>query len=315
MIAVERRVRSTMLRSLMLGLAGSERVSDLVRHNDVTKNLALRFVAGETFDEAIAAVRELNAAGMLVTLDALGENVSGEAEASSARDQYLAMLDGIVAAGVKSTISLKLTMLGLDISDELCRTNLRPILERARAMDTFVRVDMEGSNYTRRTLEIFYDELAEFADHVGIVLQSYLYRTDRDVETAIEKQARVRLVKGAYAEPAAVAYPRKSSVDAAYRRQMEAMLDKGHHLAIGTHDEAIIEAAKGYAMRMHTPKERFEFQMLYGIRQDLQRQLVEEGYTVRVYVPYGRQWYPYFMRRMAERPANVLFVMRNIARG
>ena len=314
MIAVGRRVRSTMLRSVMLRLAESERVSDLVRHNDVTKSLALRFVAGETFEEAIAAVRELNAAGMLVTLDALGENVSGETEAASARDQYLAMLDGIVRAGVKSTISLKLTMLGLDISDELCRANLRPILERARDLDTFIRIDMEGSNYTRRTLEIFYDELAEFGEHIGIVLQSYLYRTDRDVATAIEKQARVRLVKGAYAEPAAVAYPRKSSVDSAYRRQMEAMLDKGHHLAIGTHDEAIIEAAKGYAMRMHTPKDRFEFQMLYGIREDLQRELVNEGYTVRVYVPYGRQWYPYFMRRMAERPANLIFVMRNIAR-
>jgi proline dehydrogenase len=304
-----------MLRSVMLRLAGSERVTDLVSHNDISKNLALRFVAGDTFDDAVAAVRELNAQEMMATLDALGENVSGEAEAEAARDQYLSMLDGIVSAGIKSTISLKLTMLGLDIAEDVCRSNLRPVLERARELGTFVRIDMEGSNYTQRTLDMFYEHQAEFGDHVGIVLQSYLYRTDRDVKSAIEKQARVRLVKGAYAEPATVAYPRKSSVDAAYRRQMEALLDQGRHVAIATHDEAIIEAAKGYAMRMNVPNDRFEFQMLYGVRHDLQEKLAAEGYSVRVYVPFGRQWYPYFMRRMAERPANLLFVLRNIARG
>lgn len=303
-----------MLRSTMLRLAGSERVTDFVTHTDITKNLALRFVAGDTFDDAVGAVRELNAQGMLVTLDALGENVGGEVEAIGARDQYLSMLDGIVEAGINSTISLKLTMLGLDISNEVCHANLRPILERANEHDTFVRIDMEGSPYTRRTLDIFYEQQAEFGDHVGIVLQSYLYRTDRDVSVAVEKKARVRLVKGAYAEPAGIAYPHKASVDAAFRRQMEALLDGGNHLAIATHDEAIIDAAKGYAMRMHVPNEQFEFQMLYGIRGDLQTQLVSEGYTVRVYVPYGRKWYPYFMRRMAERPANLLFVMRNVAR-
>ncbi len=260
-------------------------------------------------------MRELNAQGLVATLDALGENVGGEAEAAAARDQYLSLLDGIVAAGINSTVSLKLTMLGLDISDEVCRTNLRPVLERARSLDTFVRIDMEGSRYTRSTLGLFYEQLAEFGDHVGIVLQSSLYRTDRDVAAAIEKKARVRLVKGAYAEPPAIAYPRKQSVDGAFRRQMEALLDGEVHLAIATHDEAIIDAAKRYAISKQIPNGRFEFQMLYGIRKDLQEQLRREGYTVRVYVPFGRHWYPYFMRRMAERPANLLFVLRNIARG
>lgn len=298
----------------MLRLAASEHVHDFVGHNGIARNLALRFVAGDTFDDAIAVVRDLNARGMLVTLDALGENVATEAEASAARDQYLSMLDGIVAAKVRSSISLKLTMLGLDISEDLCRANLRPVLERARERDTFVRIDMEGSKYTRTTLEIFYDEQAEFGDHVGIVLQAYLYRTDRDVQEAIERQARVRLVKGAYAEPAAIAYPRKSSVDAAYRRQMEALLENGRHVAIATHDQAIIEEARRFVQRVQVPRERFEFQMLYGVRRDLQEQLASEGYTVRVYVPFGKQWYPYFMRRMAERPANLLFVARAIAR-
>ncbi len=304
-----------MLRSMMLRLAGSERVTNLISQNGITKNLALRFVAGDTFDDAVPVVRNLNAQGMAVTLDALGENVSGESEAAASKDQYLSLLDGIVSAGIQSSISLKLTMLGLGISDDVCRSNLRPILERARDLGTFVRIDMEGSAYTRRTLDIFYEQQAEFGDHVGIVLQSSLYRTDRDIRTAIEKQTRVRLVKGAYAEPAAVAYPRKSSVDAAFRRQMEALLDDGSHVAIATHDEAIIEAARGYAMRMQIPNERFEFQMLYGVRKNLQEQLVHDGYTVRVYVPFGQHWYPYFMRRMAERPANLLFVMRSIARG
>ncbi len=302
-----------MLRSVMLHLAGSRHVTDFVTHNGVSKNLALRFVAGDTFDDAVRVVRDLNTQGMLATLDALGENVGSEAEAEAARDQYLSMLDGIASTGIKSTISLKLTMLGLDISDDLCRANLRPVLERARERDTFVRIDMEGSPYTRKTLDIFYDMHEEFGDHVGIVLQAYLYRTDRDVEEAIEHGARVRLVKGAYAEPPAVAYPRKESVDAAYRRHMEALLDRGHHVAIATHDEAIIDAARGYALRMQVPHERFEFQMLYGVRKDLQERLAAEGYTVRVYVPFGKQWYAYFMRRMAERPANLLFVARAIA--
>ncbi len=299
----------------MLHLAGSQHVTDFVTHNSVSKNLALRFVAGDTFDDAVAVVRDLNKQGMLATLDALGENVSTEAGTTAARDQYLSMLDGIASASIGSTISLKLTMLGLDISDELCRANLRPVLERARERATFIRIDMEGSPYTRKTLEIFYDMQEEFGDHVGIVLQAYLYRTDRDVADAIEHNARVRLVKGAYAEPPAVAYPRKDSVDAAFRRQMEALLDRGRHVAIATHDGAIIDAAKGYALRMQIPHERFEFQMLYGVRKELQERLAAEGYTVRVYVPFGRLWYPYVMRRMAERPANLLFVARAIARG
>jgi proline dehydrogenase len=303
-----------MLRSIMLGLAGNEKVSHLVRENSISKGLALRFVAGETFEEALEIVRRQNEAGLAVTLDALGENVSGEAEAAAASQQYLTMLDGIASAKLNSTLSLKLTMLGLDISDDLCRTNLRPVLERARDLDTFVRIDMEGAVYTRRTLDLFYGFHEEFGDHVGIVLQSYLYRTGLDVEKAIDRKARVRLVKGAYAEPPAVAYPRKETVDAAYRREMEQLLEAGNYPAIATHDEALIDAARDYVARQHIPYDRFEFQMLYGIRRDLQEQLVKAGYNVRVYTPFGRQWYPYFMRRMAERPANLFFVLKNLAR-
>ncbi|HEX3721907.1 MAG TPA: proline dehydrogenase family protein, partial [Nitrolancea sp.] len=283
-----------MLRSIMLGLAGNDKVTQMVSRNGISKGFALRFVAGETFDEALEIVRELNASGLSVTLDALGENVRGQAEAEAASAQYLTMLDGIAAAGVNSTMSLKLTMLGLDISDDICRANLRPVLERARDLDTFVRIDMEGSPYTRRTLDIFYEFHQEFGDRVGIVLQSYLYRTGRDIERAIEQKARVRLVKGAYAEPPAVAYPRKETVDAAYRREMNLLLEHGNYPAIATHDEAMIEAARDFVASHRIPNERFEFQMLYGIRRDLQDQLVKAGYNVRVYVPFGRQWYPYF---------------------
>jgi len=303
-----------MLRSIMLGLVGNDTVTHLVSQNGISKGFALRFVAGETFDEALAIVRELNANGMAVTLDALGENVSGAAEAKAASAQYLTMLEGIAAAGASSTMSLKLTMLGLDISDDVCRANLRPVLERVRDLDTFVRIDMEGSAYTRRTLDLFYEYHQEFGDHIGIVLQSYLYRTGKDVEHAIAQHARVRLVKGAYNEPPAVAYPRKETVDSAYRREMEMLLERGNYPAIATHDETLIEAARDFVTRNRIPNERFEFQMLYGVRRDLQEQLTKAGYNVRVYVPFGRQWYPYFMRRMAERPANLLFVLKNLAK-
>ncbi len=303
-----------MLRQVMLSLARNERLAALVSQNGFARQLASRFVAGDTLDDAIAVARQLNARGLKVTLDALGENVTSEAEARAAAEAYRAILDRIAEAGVDSTISVKLTMLGLDIADAVCRAHMAAILDRARQHGNFVRIDMEGSAYTQRTLDLFYDLHETYDCHVGIVLQAYLYRTDRDVETAIARRASVRLVKGAYAEPETIAYPSKDDVDAAYRRQMERLLDAGVYTAIATHDEAIIEAAKGYAARMRLDRSRFEFQMLYGIRRDLQERLAAEGYTVRVYVPFGRQWYPYFMRRMAERPANLLFVLRNLAR-
>ncbi|HEU4792662.1 MAG TPA: proline dehydrogenase family protein, partial [Nitrolancea sp.] len=279
-----------------------------------TKNLALRFVAGETLDEALNAARSLNARGMKVTLDALGENISSEAGAVTAASNYRAIIDRIVESGIDSSVSLKLTMLGLDIDPALCQQHMTTILDRARETGIFVRIDMEGSAYTQRTLDLFYELHRTYGDTVGIVLQSYLYRTDRDVHQAIEQGARVRLVKGAYAEPAAVAYPSKREVDAAYRREMEMLLDAGKYPAIATHDETIIEVATSYALRMGIAPDRFEFQMLYGIRRDLQDRLAREGFNVRIYVPFGSSWYPYFMRRMAERPANLLFVVRNLVR-
>lgn len=303
-----------MLRSTLLALANNDWVSRVVSANGISRGFALRFVAGETFEDAARVVRELNARGLLATLDKLGENVTNAEAAAAASAEYQSILGRIKTERVESTISIKLTMLGLDISDDLCRRNLRPILETARELGSFVRIDMEGSPYTARTLDLFYEAQAEFGDHVGIVLQSYLYRSERDVQVAIERGARVRLVKGAYAEPPSVAYPRKAEVDAAYRRALEALLEHGNQPAIATHDEAIIAVAKGFALRMGISNERFEFQLLYGIRRDLQEQLAREGYRVRVYVPYGAQWYPYFMRRMAERPANLLFVLRNLAR-
>jgi proline dehydrogenase len=303
-----------MLRTMMLSLARNDRLGQAVSRNGVTRNLALRFIAGETLDGAIVTSRELNSRGFKVTLDALGENVTSEAEAHAAAESYRQILARIAEARIDSSISLKLTMLGLDFSDAVCRGHMVSILERASDYPSFVRIDMESSTYTQRTLDLFYHLHKRFGDHVGIVLQSYLYRTDRDVRAANAHGARVRLVKGAYAEPPTIAYQLKGDVDAAFRRQMELLLDAGRCPAIATHDATIIDVAKGYAARMHIPPERFEFQMLYGVRRDLQDQLVCEGYTVRIYVPFGNNWYPYFMRRMAERPANLLFVLRQLVR-
>ena len=303
-----------MLRTAMLSLAQNNQLAQAISRNGLTKNLALRFVAGETLNEAISTARSLNARGMKVTLDALGENITTEADAAAAAANYQGIIDRIVETSVDSSVSLKLTMLGLDIDQEVCRRHMVSILDRARETGTFVRIDMEGSAYTQRTLDLFYDLHRIYGDLVGIVLQSYLYRTDLDVRYAIEQGARVRLVKGAYAEPPTVAYPSKHDVDAAYRQQMERLLDAGRLPAIATHDETIIEVATSYAKRMGIGPDRFEFQMLYGVRRDLQERLTREGYTVRIYVPFGVSWYPYFMRRMAERPANLLFVLRNLIR-
>jgi proline dehydrogenase len=303
-----------MLRATMLRLAESDRIHRIISQNGMSRGLVQRFVAGETLQAALEASAELNARGMLVTLDLLGENVTEPDAARAAATEYRMILDRCSETGVASTISVKLTMLGLDISDNFCRDLMLEVLDTARATDNFVRIDMEGSPYTQRTLDIFYDLHESYGDHVGIVLQSYLYRNDTDVKTAIERGARVRLVKGAYAEPPEIAYPKKKDVDAAYRRQMEWLMDHGNYPAIATQDDAIIDVAKGYALRMGIDPSRYEFQMMFGIRRDLQEQLVDEGYNMRVYVPYGDRWYPYFTRRLAERPANVIFVLRNLLR-
>lgn len=302
------------LRASMLWLAGNPGAEGLVRRLPVTRPLVERFVAGEDVETAIDRTRSINSQGMTATLDLLGESVHDEAQARSACDAYIALLDRIQSAGVDSNISIKLTMIGLDISEDLTWDHLQRIVARAAELDTFVRIDMEGSAYTERTLAMFRRIHDQHPKAVGIVLQSYLYRTDRDVEEMIERQARVRIVKGAYKEPETVAYPHKSDVDAAFRRQVERLLEVGNYPAIATHDEAVLRVAKGYATRMGIGAERFEFQMLYGVRRDLQEGITREGYNMRVYVPYGTMWYPYFMRRLAERPANLFFILRNLAR-
>jgi proline dehydrogenase len=274
-------------------------------------SFARRFIAGETVEEAIQAARQVEAAGLLQTLDYLGESVATLAEADRATRDYLRVIDAIIKAGIGRNLSLKLTQLGLDVDRASAIDNLRRILERAEKF--FVRLDMESSQYTETTLQIFETLWQQNYRNIGVVLQADLHRTEQDVERIVALGARIRLVKGAYREPASVAYPKKADVDAAYARLMKRLLLEGTYPAIATHDEAMIREAQRYATEQRIPKERFEFQMLFGIRRDLQTSLVSQGYQVRLYIPFGRQWFPYFMRRLGERPANVGFVLRGIA--
>lgn len=304
-----------MLRNTLLYLSDQPRVFNFVRHNRMAKGFASRFVAGETLDTALAAVKDLNSQGITVTLDLLGESVRNEKEARASARAYIDMLDRIKAEGLDSNVSLKLTAMGLDISEDLCVSNLQNILDRAHELETFVRLDMESSEYTQKTLDLFYERLyPSYRGNVGIVLQSYLYRTATDIEEANKAAARVRLCKGAYKEPASVAFPEKKDVDESFVRSMQLLLADGHYPGIATHDEAMIDATKRFARDSGISNDTFEFQMLYGVRRDLQEKLVRDGYRLRVYVPFGTQWYPYLMRRLAERPANVAFITGNIVR-
>lgn len=270
-----------------------------------------RFVAGETIDEAIRTVRRLNEEGLTATLDHLGEFAAAEAEAASAAAMCVRTLEAIFASGVDANLSLKLTSLGLDIDQELCTSHLREILEIARRYGNFVRIDMEDSARCRRTLDIYRSLRAAGYDNVGVVIQAYLYRSCKDVEELARLGANLRLVKGAYKESADVAYPEKKLVDDNFRILIKKQLQSGNYAAIATHDEKIIEETKRFIREQGIPREAFEFQMLYGIAEDLQRRLVREGYRVRIYVPYGADWFGYFMRRLAERPANVWFAAKN----
>lgn len=274
-------------------------------------SFARRFIAGETVEEAIEAARAIEARGLFQTLDYLGESVASLAEAETASRDYLRVMEAIVRAGIGRNLSLKLTQLGLDIDRASAIDNLRRILERNEGF--FVRIDMESSAYTETTLSIFQTLWEQGYRQIGAVLQADLRRTEQDAAHVTALGARIRLVKGAYREPAAVAFSKKVDVDAAYCRLMEMLLLKGHYPAIATHDVSMIDHARRFATAHGIDKERFEFQMLYGIRRDLQDQLVREGYRVRVYIPFGRQWFPYFMRRLGERPANIGFVLRAIA--
>jgi proline dehydrogenase len=279
-----------------------------------SESFASRFIAGETIETAITASKRLQAQGFLITLDHLGEGVGTLDAASAATQEYVRLISVIVAAGIERNISLKLTQLGIDIDRATCVDNLRRILEPASRCDFFVRIDMENSPYTERTLEIFETLWEQQYRNVGVALQAYLFRTERDVQRMNELGARVRLVKGAYKEPAAVAYQRKDEVNSAFAHLARQLLDHGTYPAIATHDEDVIAQVRQHAATRGMAADRFEFQMLYGIRRDLQASLAASGYPMRVYVPFGREWFPYFMRRLGERPANLSFVVKALFR-
>jgi proline dehydrogenase len=277
-----------------------------------TDSFARRFIAGETLEEAIAAARAVEARGLTTTLDYLGESAATLEAAEDATSEYLHIVDAVIASGITRNISLKLTQLGLGLDDDRCLQNLRRILERARAHEFFVRIDMENSPYVEVTLHIFETLWAEGFSNVGVVLQSALRRSETDLRRVNALGARIRLVKGAYKEPPDVAWQLKADVDGAYIRMMELLLREGRFPALATHDTAIIAAAQTFATTHGIAPDTFEFQMLYGIRRDLQAALAAAGYGMRVYIPFGREWFPYFMRRLGERPANVGFVLRGV---
>jgi proline dehydrogenase len=304
-----------MIRTGLLWLSEQPRIFRFVRSNGLARRFASRFVAGETVEDAVGASRRLNAAGVSASLDLLGEAVRSRAEARAARDTYLETLERIPAVGADANVSLKLTQMGLDIDEALCLANVRAIIAKAKSLDSFVRIDMEQSTYVDRTLRLFRQALhPEFGDAVGVVLQSYLRRTARDVEDMIALGARVRLCKGAYKEPGDVAFPAKRDVDRNYVRCMDRLLDGGNYPGIATHDVKIIAHAREFTRQKGIPPGRFEFQLLYGVRRDLQHRLRREGYNVRVYVPFGDHWYPYLLRRLAERPANIAFLLGSMVK-
>lgn len=320
-----------MLRSFLIYLSKAPWAQRVVMGWPFAWKAASRFVAGTNVEDAIRAVRELNEKGIHATLDHLGEHTSNVDEAAQAAQDILAILDEIDRAGVRANVSIKLTQIGMGLDETLCRENLQRILQRAKEHRNFIRIDMEDTPYTDLTIAIYLSMLERgFTNrHVGMVIQSYLYRAEADTRRLLERQTRIRLVKGAYKEPPDKAFPKKADVDANYDLLAKLLIDASLTFgtresedrrippiaAIATHDEKRIEFAKAYAAKAGLPKEALEFQMLYGIRRDLQESLAQEGYPVRVYVPFGTHWYPYFMRRLAERPANIWFFLSNLFRG
>jgi proline dehydrogenase len=302
-----------MLRSTLLKLSESRGFAHWVTSNSATRRMARRFVAGETLDEAVAAARECNDLGMMASLDYLGENVSTTTDAQRARDAYLEIFERIAKEKLYANVSCKLTQLGLDLSVEFCEGLVLSVVERAAGYDNFLRVDMEGSLYTERTVELV-KRIRTRNPAVGTVIQSYLYRSEKDIQDLLTVGCRIRLCKGAYKESVDVAFERKKDVDGNFVRLMQILLRSGFYLGIATHDTHMIAETIRWAAVKGITKDDFEFQMLYGVRTDLQRRLVRDGYRVRIYIPYGRDWFPYFMRRLAERPANVGFLLRNLVR-
>jgi proline dehydrogenase len=301
-------------KSFFHALAGSKGLERLASRYGMARptSFARRFIAGETADEALESARAIQARGMMLTLDQLGESITTLAESEAATRAYLALIEKILAAGIDRNISIKPTQLGLDIDMAVCVANITRILDLARRHDVFVRIDMENSPYIQKTLDTFRAAWDKGFRNTGVVLQSAIFRSEDDAKAVSKLGARVRLVKGAYMEPAAVAHQAKADVDKAYVRIMQLLLTEGHYPAIATHDPAMIAAAKVFVAERGIPKDAFEFQMLYGIRRDLQAALAADGYRVRVYVPFGKQWFRYFMRRLGERPANVGWVLKGI---
>jgi proline dehydrogenase len=302
-----------MLRSILLKLSESARFAHWFTTNSTTHRMARRFVPGETLEEAIAAARACNDAGMFASLDYLGENVATTADAQRARDSYLEIFERIAKERLHANVSCKLTQLGLDLNTDFCQGLVVSIVEFAARYDNFLRVDMEGSAYTQRTIELV-KRVRSKNPAVGTVIQAYLYRSERDIHDLLAYGCRIRLCKGAYKEFPEVAYPRKKDVDANFVLMMQILLPSGFYHAIATHDPRMIAETIRCAAAKHISKDDFEFQMLYGVRTDLQRRLVKDGYRLRIYIPYGKDWFPYFMRRLAERPANVGFLLRNFLR-
>lgn len=300
-------------RTVVLKVASLPPVRHLITRGRPFRKFVNRFVAGETLQDALHVAKQLQSRGMKVSIDYLGESVQDKQMAEAVVEEYLRVLPVLTQEGLDSQVSVKLTQLGLDIEDDFCAHNLERIVQCAQDVGGFVRIDMESREYTQRTLDIFY-ALHQRYPNLGIVIQAYLYRSEQDIERLIGCKASVRLCKGAYAEPASVAYPRRRQVDAAYRRLMQKLLLHGHQPALATHDASIIRDAKAFAREKGISPQRFEFEMLYGIRRDLQENLVAQGYQMRVYVPYGEAWYPYFTRRLAERPANLFFFLRHVFR-
>jgi proline dehydrogenase len=303
-----------MLRSTLLLLSGQTWLRHWIETSSASRRFTSRFIAGRTLEEALRVASQLAADGILSSLDFLGENVTSIDEAATSRDSYLKALDGIAGRHLPATVSIKLTQFGLNLSEQICLNNVAMLVERAKRLGTRVEIDMESAEYADRTLAVVSEIHHRFGGHVRAVIQAYLHRSEQDIVCLSEQRIPVRLCKGAYREGAEVAFQQKSEVDRNYLLLMKMLLETGEYPAIASHDEAILNECLSYVREKQIAPERFEFQMLYGIRRDLQRKLTQGGFKLRSYVPYGDAWYPYFMRRLAERPANLLFVAKNVLR-
>nr|WP_202925550.1 proline dehydrogenase family protein [Edaphobacter sp. 12200R-103] len=301
-----------MLRSFFIALSQNRALRSFAERSSVGRKMSSRFVAGMTVEDAIAACERLNREGIAATLDSLGESVTKETEARRSADVYHQLLDAIAAHSLNANVSVKLSQMGMDFDPGLAETIVGELVEHASRVDSFVRIDMEGSPYTEATISMTEHLQSRSRDRVGTVLQAYLYRTETDAERLLDQRIRIRLCKGAYKEPPEIAFPDKKDVDTNYGKLARRMMTSGVFCGIATHDEAIVESLLTFVRERSVSKDTFEFQMLYGIRRDLQRRLVRMGFGVRVYVPFGPEWYPYFMRRLAERPANVIFLLKNL---